>query len=153
MTIFTSKTFCITGNYADLDAKSRNTIDVISKEIRNSSALIAVASANPFSLTFTNATAGTATTIIYDATARTLTMQKTGQATRTYLTECDRWNYSLYNRAPYMTNNNVVFYPTTDLKQVKLVNLSWTCSRKVLGSKLTTETVLTAQIVLRNKVQ
>lgn len=153
LTIFTSRTFRITGNYADMDSKSRNTIDMLSREIRNSSALIAVVTANPVSLTFTNASSGTTTKITYDATARTLAMKKTGQATRICLTECDQWNYSLYNRVPNITNNDVFFYSTTNLNQVKLVNLSWTCSRKVLGSKLNTETVLTAQIVLRNKVQ
>lgn len=153
LTIFTSRTFYMTGNYVDMDSKSRNAIDIMSREIRNSSALLAYGTSNPAYLLFTNATAGTATTITYDSTARTLSMAKTGQATRIYLTGCDQWNFSLYNRVPNITSANVSFYSATNLAQVKLVNLSWTCSRKVMGSKLNTETVLTAQIVLRNKVK
>jgi hypothetical protein len=151
--IFTSRTFFMVGNYVDMDSKSRNTIDVMSKEIRNSSALIAIGTSNPTFLLFTNATAGTTTKLSYDATAHAVTLTKTGQAARTYLTDCDAWSYSLYNRVPNITSTNITFFATTDLNQVKLVNLSWTCSRKVLGSKLNTEIVLTAQIVLRNKVQ
>lgn len=147
--IFTARSFVMIGNYTDMDSASRNAIDVVSREIRDSSDLLDYGSNF---LYFTNATAGTATRITYDPNNRTLTVQKTGEGTRTYLTQCDKWGYSLYNRVPIITSNNVEFYPTTDKKQVKLINLSWTCSRPVLGSKLNTEIVLTAQVVMRNKV-
>lgn len=152
LTIFSSKAFIMIGNYTDMDSASRNAIDVISREIRDASDLLAYSTNNPSYLLFTNATAGTATKIIYDADARTLTMQKTGEPTRTYLTQCDKWSFSLYNRVPIISPTNITFYSTSDLKQVKLINMSWTCSRTVLGSKLNTEIVITAQVVLRNKV-
>jgi hypothetical protein len=50
-----------------------------------------------------------------------------------------------------------VFFPATnsagayDLSVCKLINMTWKCSRTVLGSKLNTESVQTAQVVLRNK--
>lgn len=152
LTIFTSRAFVMIGNYTDMDSASRNAIDVVSREIRNASDLLAYSTNDPSYLLFTNASAGTATKIIYNTDDRTLTVEKTGQATRTYLTQCDKWGFSLYNRVPIITSTNVTFYSTTDLNQVKLINLSWTCSRSVLGSKMNTEIVLTAQVVLRNKV-
>lgn len=152
LTIFTAKAFAMIGNYADMDAASRNAIDTISREIRDASDLLAYSTNNPSYLLFTNATAGTATKVIYNADDRTVTVQKTGEGTRTFLTQCDSWDFSLYNRVPIISATNVTFYTTTALNQVKLINLSWTCSRSVLGSKLNTEIVLTAQVVMRNKV-
>ncbi len=50
-----------------------------------------------------------------------------------------------------------MFYPATNSSGVydpsicKLINMSWKCSRTILGSKMNTESVQTAQVVLRNK--
>jgi hypothetical protein len=90
--------------------------------------------------------------MVYDPSARTVSITKAGQ-TRLYLTGCDKWSYALYSRVPDINSNNITFYSTTDLNQVQLINLTWTCSRNVIGSKLNTEIVLTAQVVLRNKVK
>lgn len=149
LTVFTAKNFFMVGNYVDMDSKSRNTIDLMSKEIRNASGLI---DDTPTYLLFTNVSNHTSTKMSYDPSARTVSITKSGQ-TRVYLTGCDSWSYSLYNRVPDITSNNIAFYPTTDLNQVQLINLTWTCSRNVVGSKLNTEIVLTAQVVLRNKVK
>ena len=50
-----------------------------------------------------------------------------------------------------------MFFPATntagayDLSTCKLINMTRKCSRTILGSKLNTESVQTAQVVLRNK--
>ena len=147
--VYTSKNFYMVGNYVNMDTASRNTIDLMSKEIRNASGLVAT---GPSYLLFTNVSNHTSTKMAYDAAARTVSITKAGQ-TRVYLTGCDKWSYSLYSRVPNITATNITFYSTSDLNQVQLVNLTWTCSRSVIGSKLNTEIVLTAQVVLRNKVQ
>ena len=158
--VFGQKSFIAIGNYVNLDAKSRNTLDVLSREIRNATAVLSIQTNLPVkSLTLTNATLSQAVTITYNSTARTLVLTKTGQAAQTFLTECDRWDCSLYNRAPIFSTTNITFYASTNgLGQLnvsfcKLINMSWKCSRPVLGSKMNTESVQTAQIVLRNKVQ
>jgi hypothetical protein len=75
----------------------------------------------------------------------------------TVLTECDRWDFGLYQRTPLVTSSNVFYYPATntagtlDPKLCKLINLSWKCSRLVAAQKLNTESVQAAQFVLRNK--
>ena len=104
----------------------------------------------------TNATAGTTITYTWSATPRTLVCQKTGQPDEVYLTECDRWDFDLYQRAP-QKSGSYEFYPSTNAAGVydpsicKLINMSWKCSRMILGSKANTESVRTAQLVLRNK--
>ena len=155
---YSGTSFAAMGNYADLDRKSRNAVDVLSKEIRNSSALIAVSTNNPKSLTFTNATTAKKMVLTYDSSARTLTFAKTGQTTQTILTQCDQWTFALYSKAPYLTSTNILFYGATngtgatDVTVCKLINMTWKCSRTIFGSKRNTESIQTAQIVLRNKV-
>jgi hypothetical protein len=73
------------------------------------------------------------------------------------LTECDAWNFALYQRTPYVTTTNVLYYPATndagvfDVNLCKLINLSWKCSRTIFAQKVNTESVQAAQIVLRSK--
>jgi prepilin-type N-terminal cleavage/methylation domain-containing protein len=156
--MFTTKSFSIMGNYVDLDAQSLNAADVLGRQVRNASALVAFSTNNPLSLTLTNATAGQTITITYSTNNSTLTLAQTGQTTQTLLTRCYSWNFSLYDRYPNITATNITFYPATnstgqlDPTVCKVINLSWKCSRTILGTTFNTESVQTAQIVLRNQV-
>ncbi len=151
------RSFAAMGNYQNLDAKSCSALDILSREIRNSTMLVSYVTNQ--SLTFSNASArnglGQVNVVTYDATARTLVLKRTAQADVTNLTECDSWSFLLYNRAPDTNcfTTNIVFYTATQAADCKLVQMSWKCSRMVLGSKLNTESVQTAQIVLRNKTK
>jgi Tfp pilus assembly protein PilW len=145
-----SMTFVAVGNYQDLDAKSTAALDTFSKEIRNATGLVAYTP--NVSLVLTNATAGTLTTLTYNTNAGTLVLTKTGLDVRTNLTGCDFWTFSLYSKAPNPTGTNITFYAATNASSCKLINMTWTCSRKIAGVKLTTESVQTAQVVLRNDV-
>jgi prepilin-type N-terminal cleavage/methylation domain-containing protein len=161
--VITAFTFSVTsfsamGNYADLDRYSRNAVDVLSKNIRNSSALMSFSSNNPMYLQFTNSTAGTSFTVNYNALKRTLSYSQNGGSSRLLLTNCDTWSFSLYSKAPILTTTNIIFYGATngsgqlDASVCKLINMTWKCSRSIFGSKRNTETIQTAEIVLRNKV-
>ena len=151
------RSFVAMGNYQNLDAKSCNTLDVLSREIRNSTVLLSYVPSQ--SLTLSNASArnglGQINVIKYDPTARTLVLKRTGQSDLTNLTECDRWSFAIYNRKPDTNSfsTNIVFFAATNAASCKLINMSWKCSRTVLGTKLNTESVQTAQIVLRNKIK
>jgi hypothetical protein len=165
LSIFTERSFYMMGNYEDLDAQSRNTVDIIGREIRNSSRLLAFGTNSPMYLLLTNSTAGTSDRITYDSNADTLVMTTTYYAsptpaiTRSLLTNCDLFSFSLYDRVPNITSTNVSFYGSTNsLGQVdssvcKVINFAWKCSRSLTGTKCNTESVQTAQIVLRNKIQ
>lgn len=154
--MFTGKSFSIMGNYVMLDAQSCNAADVLGKQIRNATALV---STNVNTLTLTNGSASPPQGMIIkwntNTTALTLTLIQSGQRTvTTLLTNCYAWNFSLYNRAPNTNSfsTNITFYPATNAATCKVINMSWNCSRTVLGAKFTTESVQTAQIVLRNQV-
>jgi prepilin-type N-terminal cleavage/methylation domain-containing protein len=145
-------------NYTDLDAKSRYALDVIGRELRGATGVTGVnTTTNTKSFTLTNATAGGLVTVAWDPDRRTVVLQRPSQAPLTALTECDRFEFGLYQRTPYVTASNVLFYPATnfagaqDLNLCKLISLSWKCSRTILTQKVNTESVQAAQIVLRNK--
>jgi hypothetical protein len=157
LTLYGSRSSIAIVNYTDLDAKSRYALDVISREVRQATGVVAMSTNSPKSLTMTNANQGTTIVLSYNPTTRQLVLSRTGQADLTALTECDRWDFSLYQRTPIMTPTNVLFYPSTnstgalDLSLCKLIDMSWKCSRQILTQKVNTESVQAAQIVLRNK--
>jgi prepilin-type N-terminal cleavage/methylation domain-containing protein len=159
LSYFTSLSFHMMGNYSDLDSQSRNAVDILGREIRNSSRLLAYSTGSPKYLLLTNASAGTSDKITYNSSTSNLVLTTTyysssqPQLNKSLLINCDLFNFSLYNRAPNITSTNITFYPATNASSCKVINFSWKCSRTVLGSKLNTESVQTAQISLRNKTQ
>jgi hypothetical protein len=158
MSLYGSRSSVAVANYTDLEAKSRYALDVISREIRQANAVVSFQTNLPVkSLSLTNSDQAVVVTLTYDSDARTLSLQKTGLPPLNLLTECDRWDFSLYQRTPLITATNVVFYyatnssGTTTPSLCKLINLSWKCSREVVAQNLSTESVQAAQLVLRNK--
>ena len=156
--IFCARSFVALGNYSDLDAKSRYAIDCMLRDIRTATQVVSFQNTGTSRwLQVTNAQlAGAGITYSWDSTSRNLVCQKTGDSDRTYLTECDLWDVQIYQRTPH-TIGTYVFYPATNVAGIydpslcKLINMTWKCSRTILGNKVNTENVQTAQVVLRNK--
>lgn len=158
LVMYASKSSLAMVNYTDLDGKSRYALDVISREIRQANAVLSFQTNLPVeSLVLTNTEENAAITLTYDSNSRNVVLSKTGQPDLTVLSECDAWNFSLYQRTPYITATNVLYYPATntlgvlDVRLCKLINLSWKCSRTIFAQKVNTESVQSAQIILRNK--
>jgi len=158
MNMFGMRSFAALGNYADMDRNSQMALDTITREIRQCTALVTFTNTSSQAfLKFTNSFENYSFTITYDPNARTLALSKTGQFAETNLTQCDSWSYNLYQRTPSVTSTNMTFYLATNANGVmdpsvcKLVNMTWKCSRTILGAKVNTESVQTAQIVLRDK--
>ena len=149
LTLFTARSFVAMGNYNDLDRYSRNALDVMSREIRQTRSLSSFATNR---LQFVDNDGGS---LIYNWNPNTgvLSRQK-GATTTTLLTDCDYLKFGISQRNP---SNLFQFYPATnnitgqlDVSLCKLVDVSWRCSRQILGQKVNTESVQTAKIVLRN---
>ena len=158
MNMFGLRSFAALGNYADMDRNSQIALDTITREIRQCTALVSFTNTSSIAyLNFTNAFQNYAFSITYDPNARTLSLAKSGQFAEINLTECDSWSFNLYQRTPLITSTNMSFYLATNANGVmdptfcKLVNMTWKCSRTILGAKANTESVQTAQIVLRDK--
>jgi hypothetical protein len=147
--VFTLRSFVAMFNYTDMDASSCSTLDWMSKDIRQATLTSYTNKTNTKALVFQGFnTAGNPVTITYkwDSDTENVTCSKTGEDDRVYLTGCKAWNFNLYDRAP---SPGYVFNAAFSASDCKLVELNWTCRRAILG-QFDTESIETAQIVLRN---
>ncbi len=138
------------GNYAILTGQSRVAADAMSREMREATGILSAQSTgNTKTLVFTNSFTRTITAYAWNADTGILTCQRTGEdAPRVRLTGCDLWDFTLFQRTP---QTNWYFFTTADLKLCKSIDMTWKCSRSILGQKINTENIVTAQVVLRNK--
>jgi hypothetical protein len=117
---------------------------MMSREVRGSQYLT---SYNTNSVTFLD-NDGALLTFSWSPVSRALVRVKSGTV-KTLLTECDYMRFDLWQRTPISgTWSN---YTTATITNAKLVNVSWRCSRKIMGAAMTTESVQTSKIVIRNK--
>ena len=145
LSMFTARSFAALGNYSDLDRASRNALDTLTSEIRGARS---VGSWSTNQLVLTNAVDGTVFSYTYNPTNSTLTRQW-GADSNVLLTGCDYFYFHIWLRNP--TNGFAFPYSATNqVYLAKLVDVSWKCSRQILGNKVNTESVQTASIVIRN---
>jgi hypothetical protein len=147
--VWTSRSFCALGNYNDLDRKSRSALDNMTRDIRQARVL---SFANTNQMFFTNQD-NTWFSYQWDPANKVVTKTASalgsfGRTNTTVLTGCDYFSFSIFMRNP----TNQFWFPYSANSQptlAKLVNVSWRCSRQVVG-QYNTESVQTAKIVLRN---
>ncbi len=142
LSMYTARTFESMGNYADLDRASRHAIDLMTSDIRQARTLVSYATNQ---LVFTDLTNGTFS-YTWAPDSATLTRVYNGQSS-ILLTSCDSLVFHVSQRTP---SNNFAFWPANNATNAKLVDVSWICSRKILGRKVNTESVQTAKIAMRN---
>jgi|ERR1051325_631165 hypothetical protein len=142
---FANRSFASLTNYLDLDQKTQSALDKMSREIRQVKTLTDFSSTN---LTFQDYDGGTLQ-YTYNPTAQTLTRNKGNTNFTTLLTGCDSLQFSIFQRTP----NSNTFQPvsTTTVTNTKVIELTWNCSRSILGSKVNTESMQSAKIVIRKK--
>lgn len=144
-TVYTARSFVAAGNYADLDQASRNALDLMTRDIRESRALTAFTT-NKLTLI---ADDNQSLVFFFNPSTSKLTRQKGGQTPTVLLEQCDYLSFNVYQRSPA---GGFSFYPVQSNRWdlAKLVDVSWKCSRQILGEKVNTESVQTAKIVIRN---
>ena len=149
--MFGLRSFGAMANYADMDAKSRQSVDLMLREIRQANKVVSFQNnGTTKSLTVIDTTTSPTVTnsfTWYSSTSR-LVWTKTGERARTLLEGCDDWSFTFYLRVADANGN---FFPTTDPSQCKLINMAWKCSRNNIKTKINTESMVTAEVVLRNK--
>jgi type II secretory pathway pseudopilin PulG len=149
LAFYSARSFAALSNYVELDNFSRNALDQMSREIRQADALL---TGTDHQLVFqvSNPTNGVVSqvTFTYDPTSRQLTRTQSGTTT-TLLKECDFLKFSIYQRNPI--GGTYDQYPTANPATCKLVQMSWICSRNILGKKANTESVQSAKVVIRKQ--
>jgi prepilin-type N-terminal cleavage/methylation domain-containing protein len=140
-----SRSFNALGNYADLDRQSRNTLDVMARDIRQTGGLTNWTSTT---LSFTNLD-GQALNYFYDTHAQLLsyTNGSTGQSS-VLLSNCASLAFSIFQRTP--TNGPVSFYTASNAFSAKGILLSFTCLRTNYLGLTDSESSQSASFVIRN---
>lgn len=146
-TLFVSRAMLAISNYDELNAMSRNALDWMTRDIRNTATLTSYATNR---LVFTNRLTGDQFSYTWDGSndlTRVYTYSDGSVTVTPLLKDCDTLDFRIYSRVP---SNNFSFYPTANVKEAKLIDVTWRCSRKIYGKKINTESVQTAKIVIRN---
>ena len=159
--LYSLRSFVAIANYSELEEKSRRTLDEMTRQIRQATAIINMQNSGGTRwLTLTNSTPGAVNKYVkytWDSSVKVLYFEATTHPKTPTLTECDNWEFSFYQRAPIPGSTNNQFFPAVDKSGkidftiAKLVDMKWHCTREVLGKTMQTESVQTTRIVLRNR--
>ena len=145
VSFISSRNFVAIANYSDLDHDSRDALDRFSQAVRQTKGLLAYSSTSLTFLDFDE----TPLEFLYDPSAKTLTRIKNGLA-EVWLEQCDYLKWDIYQRTPI--GGVYDFYPVaTTVDTTKIIQVSWICSRKIMGNKANTESVQSAKIVIRKR--
>ncbi len=152
--IYYGRTMAGMGNYDDLNRASRQALDVMTRDIRQSQSLISYFSnSTGEQLVFSNLAGIMPQTFTYSYTNRT---GSNGTLTRQYggfntllLSNINTLTFDLSQRNP---SNNLTFYTAgTNTANTKLIDINWVCSIPVGGMTVgDSEDIQTAKVVIRN---
>jgi prepilin-type N-terminal cleavage/methylation domain-containing protein len=143
LSYFTSRSFLAATNYTDMAMHSRMALDNMSRTIRQSRQVTAYAT-NSISLLDAN---GNTIQYALDPATGSL-VYVSGGTTNTYLTGCNSLQFWIYQRTP--KSNSFTCYNPAFVTNAKLVQVTWSCARQILGSNVNNEVVESASICLRN---
>ena len=159
---FSGRSYAALANYVDLDNRSRNALDRMSKEIRQVDTVTSSGTATlPNGQVVTNRlvlsgteTNGSPYTVTYDYNPETATLVRTKEGgtypgTATLLTGCTYLNFGMYQRVP--KTNSFSQFDAADLATCKVVQLDWVCSRSIFNKTASTEAIESAKVVIRKK--
>jgi Tfp pilus assembly protein PilW len=144
-TIFTARSFGAMSNYMELDKNSRNALDRMTQIVREADGVTdysqhsIVLSYHSQRLSFD-----------YSPDTKKLVLTETNNTTRTLLEDCDYLDFEVFQRNS--VSGTYDQYPAAvDESAAKLVQVSWICSRRLIGNLLNTESVQSAKIVIRKQ--
>jgi Tfp pilus assembly protein PilW len=151
-TVYAAKSFAAMQNYVDLEQKSQNALDIMTRDIRESQFLIGYTTRTlPGGAVVTNSLTFQDydnVPLVFVYTNNVLLRTKDTSASM-LLTNVDYLTFQIFQRNPVAGSYEQ--YPTSDATNCKLVSVSWICSRSILGSRINTESVQTAKIVIRKQ--
>ena len=151
--LYSARSFAALTNYVDLDQNSRDALNEITREIRQSDRLISGA-AQSMAFQFSNPTNAAITwqvSFVYNPTAKTLTRVE-GSQRKVLLTECTELRFNYFQRNPISGTYDqfpTATPPLVNPSTCKLVQLNWVCSRSIMQQSVNTESVQSAKVVIR----
>src|SRR5215475_13785019 len=130
--LFSSRSFLSIANYADMGLKSQIAVDKMAKEIRECRQLTAYTT-NSITLLSSD---GNSLQFSFSASDRKLSRTKAGQTTA-LLTGCDTLQFWIFQHTPM--SNTFECYAPAYVTNGRLLSVTWTCSRNIMGTKQKTE--------------
>jgi prepilin-type N-terminal cleavage/methylation domain-containing protein len=150
-TVYASKCFAALENYVDLEQKSQNALDTMTRNIRQTQTLSSYSTRTVNGTLVTNRLTfidEDGTSLIYNYTNNVLLQSKGGEVSM-LLTNVDFLTFQLYQRNTVA--NTYDQFNASAIGSCKLISVSWICSRSIIGNRLNTESVQTAKIVIRKQ--
>jgi type II secretory pathway component PulJ len=153
--VFAERSFYALGNYVQLDLKSRNALDTISRDIRQADSCDSSCfSSTNLTLLMTDPASGQAYSVNYnyDPGAQSLfrirTVANSGRST-VVLTNCTSFAFSYFQRNPANGAWDVFGLDTNSASICKLVQIDWVCARTMLSFVTNSESIESARVVIR----
>jgi hypothetical protein len=149
--VFSVRSFAALTNYAMLDKENRQAMDKMTREIREAKQVVNYTTNGASSLSIINGD-GNTVTYTFSPSQKKMIRQVSGAETEVLLTNCDLLSFNLYMRTP-VTNSLQPYtlaagdWPTT----VKVVQLQWKTSCTLPNSRVNSENVQTARVVIRKQ--
>jgi hypothetical protein len=139
---YTARSFAAISNYVTLDRASRKALDRLTMMVREADGVTAF-NTNRVQLSYH----GAPLVYTYDAGAKNLVESWNG-ANTTMLQGCDSFNFGIFQRNT--VGGSYDQYPAAlDESEAKIIQVSWICSRRLLGNLINTESIQSAKIVIR----
>jgi hypothetical protein len=146
LVVYGNRSFAAMANYVRLDQNSRNTLDLMTKEIRQANRLVSHSSTR---IELEDADLNVVA-YVYSPSDRTLvrTLNNVPES-RPLLTGCDFLSFSVFQRN--VEGGTYDQFPAATPDTCKLIQMSWVCSRQLVGSLVNTESVQSAKVVIRKQ--
>ncbi len=145
LSIYTARSFSAIGNYMELDRNSRNALDKMTQIIREADGVLSY-DAHAVQVSFH----GSPLSFTYNTNGKTLSLIDTNGIGTVLLTDCTFLDFQVFQRNSVAGSYDQ--YPVTlDQSAAKIVQVSWICSRYLIGSLFNTESVQSAKVVIRKQ--
>jgi Tfp pilus assembly protein PilW len=145
LSIYTARSFAAMGNYMELDKNSRSALDRMTQLVREADGVTDY-SQHLVKLSYH----GSTISFNYSPQQKTLTLVNTNGTTDRLLSDCTFLNFQVFQRNSVAGTYDQ--YPVTgDESAAKIVQVSWICTRTLIGGLLNTESVQSAKIVIRKQ--
>jgi hypothetical protein len=144
LSVSTGRSFAEISNYVELDHFNRVALDHLNRDIRQVDYLTTFETNRLRFMDYD----GQPVIFEYSPSDRMLVKIKNA-STNLLLRECDSLQFAIYQRTPLKNSYDLI--PPAEVTNCKVVSVTWSCSRSVLGVKANTEIAQAAKIVIRNK--
>lgn len=142
--LYSSKTFAMMANYAQLDQNNRAALDVMTRELRGAQTIV-TNNANSITISYPNSPS---VTYLFEPDSKELLREVSGGGSSVLLTNCDLLTFTVGQRN--ITNGTFDSYPAPTGLPVKEIQFSWQTKCTVPGlENQVSENIQTAKIVVR----